>query len=205
MNLSGTALLSNDLTLNLTANSVGATLTVTWPSEGLSQTYSVLSTALVGNARAGIMFIKPSTAVLAGQRAYFRRCVLLEYRKREPLPYDVIAEILGSSSMPGQAQYQIPPNWEAYDFNGVSGDITRQIGSQAGYSTATRQAFPTVDTTAQVVLGRDTRHNRTQLMTIENFRNSPPDENLWIQGKWRTTSAEDDSWGAAFCCQDMPT
>lgn len=205
INLSGTALLSNDLTLTLTATSVGVTLNVVWPSEGVSQNFSVLSTSLVGNARAGLMFIKPSIAKVGSERAYYRRCVLLEYDKRIPPPVDVVAEILGSNKMQGQARYQIPPNWEAYDFNGSSDVITRQIASTAGYSSATRQTVPTVDTVEEVLYGRDVRADRTQIFTIEAFRASPPDEHYDVQVKFRNTATEDDSVGAVFCCVSMPS
>lgn len=206
INLSGQVALTSDLNLKLDASSVGVTLVVTWPSEGISQTFSVLSTALVGNARAGLFFNKPSVAKLAVQRAYFRRCVLLEYKKRVPRPYDVIAEWLGSMSFAGGAQYQIPPNWEAWDFDSATDIITNQIGSTAGYSSATRQVFPTTDTAAQVILGRDVRSTRTQMVTIQIWDTSPPDEHLDIQVHWTAgaDSSVDDSIGAALYLTGMP-
>lgn len=205
INLSGTAALSNDLRLTLTATSVGVTLNVVWPSEGVSQNYSVLNTDLVGNARAGLMFIKPSIAKVSSERAYYRRCVLLEFDKRVPPAPDVVGEILGSAKIPGQARYQIPPNWEAYDFNGSGDAITRQIASTAGFSSDTRQTVPTIDTLNEVLYGRDVRDDRTQMFTIEAWRTSAPSEHYDVQVKFRDTATEDDSVGAAFCCVNMPS
>lgn len=166
----------------------------------------------INNARQGINFRNPGTTAASSESGYFyRRATRLSGSDRRLTDPEVIAECIGSFQLSAGGRYQIPPNWEGYLIDGVSGNTERVFAGQQGYSSNTRPSVPCVDTLNDYVLDGDSspsavnsRFKRTSILTIQVWDTTPPSEFLDIREKFRNvTSAEDDGFGAAFLLKNL--